>query len=42
MTIAIEAGKTYQLAAKLLDAGAGGPDYWEPQIWKTLDEACSQ
>jgi hypothetical protein len=38
-TVVVEPGRTHLVAAHLTD-GRGGRAYWEPVVWKTLDEAC--
>lgn len=36
----LEEGRTYLIGARLLPAATGRGRYWEPVVWRTLDEAC--
>jgi hypothetical protein len=38
-TVVVEPGRTHLVAAHLTD-GRGVREYWEPVVWKTLDEEC--
>jgi len=43
-TVEVHAGKTALLAARLVDSNAarraGGGEYWQPEVWKEVDEPC--
>jgi hypothetical protein len=36
----LEEGRTYLIGARLLPAATSRGRYWEPVVWRTLDEAC--
>lgn len=36
----LEAGRTYLVGARLLPEATGRGQYWEPVVWRTVDEAC--
>ncbi len=40
LTITVEPGMTYLLAAQLDDPRAPNKDYWQPVAWKTVAEPC--